>query len=270
MNNSICNTYEPGTADDVLKWATTYATESSNIRLSVYRGQRDIGWPLLPRIVRPPLAGRDYVLSLCDDNELTTERSLCILFRDLTAPVTPAWAFQGTSKEASWKHLVLGQHHGLPTRLLDWTRNPLVALFFAVEGDPERCGDESCGACRRGGGHDSAVYVLEDRIVFTVAGLARADANGHAPHYGYDDKVGVFVCPHINPRLGAQGSVFSVRKDPREPIVPDTIMRIPCEIRDEVRRRLNALNVNRATLFPDMDGIAAHLAWECAMWKRQR
>lgn len=49
--------------------------------------------------------------------------------------------------QTAWEELAIAQHHGLPTRFMDWTTNPLVALYFAVRHTSERS-------------HDSAVYVL--------------------------------------------------------------------------------------------------------------
>jgi hypothetical protein len=241
-------------------------------RLAAYRGHRDLAWRLLPKISRLPFLGPAAFCKLAEVDQ-SAERSLFLFFRDRTASMMPAWVFQGGPKEVSWRKLVVAQHHGLPTRLLDWTINPLAALFFAVEGPPEEChasDQKACEVCGGEGRHDSAVYVLKNRTGFTVTGLASKEDNGDAPFYAFDDNVGVLWPPDISPRIRAQGSIFTIRKDPAKPIEADLAIRIPHEKRSDLLRSLDQLNVNRGTLFPDMDGTADYLKWACHFWDTSR
>lgn len=171
----------------------------------------------------------------------------------------PAWVLQGDGREVGWRKLVVAQHCGLPTRFLDWTTNPLAALYFAVEEEPLESTE------------DSAVYVLKDRKAFTVVGMARSPKNGEAPYYAHDEEeVGLLMPPHISPRVSAQGSVFAIRKAPDKPIEPDLIVPVSQDERKHIRRELSALNINRSTLFPDMDGAAEYLEWSCRFWQPDR
>jgi hypothetical protein len=246
--------------------------EVSLDRLAIFRGHRDVMWRLVPKIARPPFT-TPAAFHLDAKESLSAERGLYIFFRDFGASMMPDWISQGNDKEVSWRKLILAQHHGVPTRLLDWTINPLVALFFAVEGDPELCrasGPNPCEYCNSTGIHDSAVYVLTKRVGFTVTGLAANDKNGEAPFYGYDDKVGILWPPHISPRIAAQGSIFTIRKDLGEPIDPDLVVRIRHNHRASIIRELDSLNINRRTLFPDMEGLAEYLKWACRFWNPNR
>jgi hypothetical protein len=238
----------------------------------IYRGQRDISWPLLPKIARPPFAGRPNMFCEVIGTQLFRgeDSDEMLVFKDfdrLTASMMPSWVLQGESEEVSWRKLLLAQHHGLATRLLDWTMNPLVALYFAGEGQKARCNEKSrCDYCRSGRFHDSAVYVLKERLSFSIEGLVeKINFNGPAPYYGWGGEtgndVGVLCPPNISARVAAQGSVFTIRKTPSDGIGTDNHIRIPYESREAILEELDGLGVNQSTLFPDMDGVAEYLRW---------
>jgi hypothetical protein len=87
--------------------------------LHLYRGQHE-DLPLLPKLFRPPGDARKI---------RRTEDALLHRFKNHSPYLLP------TKPDNDWDWLSLGQHFGLPTRLLDWTGNPLSALFFALDAD---------------------------------------------------------------------------------------------------------------------------------------
>jgi hypothetical protein len=240
---------------------------SSHGNLSLYRGHRDINWELTPGITRYPFVLPDAICKKPIDEtggdyprDESAERRLLIVFYDHATPIFPQWVWSGTEAEIRWKQFIVAQHYGLPTRLLDWSSNPLVALFFALEGEAskrsEDINDESCEF------HDSKVYILKVKESFSTTSLARR--NIEPPLYKvYSDrfKIGIIRPPDIDGRVTAQSSYLSITEDSTVPIEPDFSIRIPFQARKNMRRELDHADINRKKLFPDLEGLTAYLKW---------
>jgi len=161
-------------------------------------------------------------------------------------------AFFDRSHRSLIECLALAQHHGLPTRLLDWTLNPLAGLFFAVWTHT---------------GADSCVYVIDRQIpFFTVAEERHFDQL----IFKYPD-VRAYSPAHISARIRAQAGVFTYHPDPFEPLADFVVAKIviPRSARPLMRLNLEQLGVNEKNLFPDIQGLAQWLRWQkfdCATW----
>ena len=186
------------------------------------------------------------------------------------------YAHRDHHDDSVWNWLSLGQHHGLPTRLLDWTFSPLVALHFATyeQRAYDRDGVVWCVDFRRVHEHLPAplaeLIANEGADVFTTELLAEA-----VPDLMAFDKLATdggpfalfFEPPSLDDRIVTQAAVFSVLAGTWDGLDvwlgehPGLARRVvvPAELKWEARDRLDQANVTERVLFPGLDGLAAWL-----------
>ena len=175
--------------------------------------------------------------------------------------------------ESVWHWLALGQHHGLPTRLTDWTYSPFVALHFATD-DPEEYERDGLVWCVN---FVEANTLLPKRLktileeeqsqTFTIDMLAEFQSLKAFDSLSKEPFVLFIEPPSLDTRILNQFALFSLMPDPSARLDmwleahPDLCRRIvvPAELKWEVRDKLDQANINERTLFPGLDGLSQWL-----------
>lgn len=224
---------------EVIKANKKRNTDAGNMEDFLFRGQKD-DFPLVPKIAR--LKPKEDLFS--------TERLLLQEFKR-TNPLL----IDTQRPLDDWDYLTIGQHFGLPTRLLDWSNNALTSLWFAIwEENPER---KTC--------KNAIVWIL-----MPEANDFNLDTDAVHPFDIQETKI--FRPRIIKQRINNQSGVFCIQ--PAAEIEKKIALndaesfknklfkiKIPFEKFQEIRTDLNTLGVNAFTIFPELEGLCSHLQW---------
>src|SRR6185436_15486964 len=222
----------------------------------VYRGVANEGWGLETSLRR--LGGQ------CGD----VERPLLRNFGKYAEPGTIAAA------DNLWVKLAVAQHHGLPTRVLDWTVAPKIAVHFATfeQEHFDKAGAIWCidvvEARRLLPQELREILDDEQAFLFSIEMLAHIDDLKELDALGAERPfVLFFEPPSLDARIVNQSAVMSVMTSPMLVLDeflkdhPDLYKRIiiPADLKWEVRDKLDQDNVTERMLFPGLDGVSRWL-----------
>lgn len=212
-------------------------TELTGYDINLFRGQSS-NQPLLPSICRdiPKTNTTETEIRMLEDFK---RRSALLITKKI---------------QTDWEWLVYAQHFGLKTRLLDWTSNPLVALWFACQSEY---------AMKQ----NSYLYILscDDKMRFDLS-------KNQSPFEITSTKI---LRPTLNnERIVAQAGWFTAHRysktDNQFVSLENNLnlknylteIEIPAQLKKELLRKLSMFGVNNQTIFPDVNGLSLHLNWK--------
>lgn len=197
----------------------------------VFRGHSDHRFELVPSVARSKFTHASVE---------EFEESIFTIFK------REAKGYTSEVPHSEWEWLALAQHHGLPTRLLDWSYNPLTALYFAVEDESQI---------------DGALFSLRAPYCASKETLTSSPFKIARPEK--------YFPTIVSPRIKAQEGLFVAFDDPHSPLNSNprsgwAIQKfiIPKERKEAIKYTLFRMGVHGASLFPDLDGLARRLTWQ--------
>lgn len=175
------------------------------------------------------------------------ERLMFNAFKDGSRP------FLAQFPRSEWEWLALAQHHGAPTRLTDWSTNPLVAMWFAVTSYPLD--------------RDAVIFSLDTSRtdVLTVNSTTGDVSDGTRIDHPLSPTKGVYLLETapVSPRITTQRGIFTSHGSPETelPIPSGEKFTVPKGLRGEMQGQLLDFGIDASHIFPDLDGLCLTLDW---------